>query len=300
LARELLAHGYTVHGVGLHLDPGPTLAGLAVHYTTLDLLDRDAVSALVAGLKPDVVIHLAALASPSQSWHDPLGTLTVNAGAQLALFDAIRSAEIDPAIVVVGSGEVYGAAAAVPTPEDAPFQPRNPYAVSKVAQDALAFQYHVAHGLRTIRLRPYNHIGPGQSDGYAIASFARQIAEAEAGRREPVMHVGNLAAQRDFTDVRDVVRAYRLAAEHGVAGEAYNVGSGVPRSVRAMLDGLLERARCRLRVEVDPARFQPLDTPVVACDAARLRAATGWRPDIPLAQTLDDILDDWRQRVRDA
>lgn len=265
----------------------------------MDLLDREAVDAWVQGIRPHAVVHLAALSSPARSWQDPAGTVATNVTAQVHLLEALRSQDQLDRVLVVTSGEVYGAAdpGHLPTTEDAPFRPRNPYAVSKVAQDASAYQYAVAWGLPVVRVRPFNHIGPGQSDGFVAAAFARQVAEAEAGLAPPLIRVGNLDAARDFSDVRDVVEAYRLLLAKGTPGEVYNVGSGVARPVRAILDGLLAMATVPLTVETDPDRMQPADVALMQCDATRLRQATGWAPAWSFEQTLAAVLEDWRGQV---
>ena len=216
--------------VGIGREPVSRYPRLLQHmaFRSADLLDAAAVAAMVADTTPDVVFHLAAQAHPPTSFRDPAGTLTANMLMQLNLFEGIRAARLDPVVLIVSTGEVYGAVRPddLPIDEDTPLRPLSPYAVSKVTQDMLAFQYWAAHGLRTIRVRPFNHTGPGQDDGYAPTAFARQIARIEAGLQEPVVRVGNLSARRDFTDVRDVVRGYRLAVERGEPGHVYNLGSG--------------------------------------------------------------------------
>jgi GDP-4-dehydro-6-deoxy-D-mannose reductase len=178
-------------------------------------------------------------------------------------------------------------------------EPINPYGVSKVVQDLLARQYHLSHGIDVIRARSFNHVGPRQSPLFVAANFARQVAEAEAGLREPVVRVGNLQAERDFTDVVDVVRAYALLMEKGRSGEAYNIGSGRPRSVQSLLDNLLELSSVQVRVEQDPARMRPSDAPVVYSDTTKLRAETGWEQTIPFKESLRRVLTYWRQVVRE-
>jgi GDP-4-dehydro-6-deoxy-D-mannose reductase len=259
-----------------------------------------AVQQVVRDIRPDLVFHLAAQAHVPTSFEDPAATLMTNIGMQLNLFEAIRAAGLDPVVLVVGTGEEYGAVHAdeIPITETVPLRPVNPYAVSKVAQDMLAHQYYAAHRLKTIRLRPFNHIGPRQSDGYAPTAFAHQIARIEAGLQPPVVRVGNLRAQRDFTDVRDIVRAYRLAVEHGEPGAVYNLGSGRPVAIQTILDTLLSLSPAQIDVQPDPHRMRPADVPVIACDATSFRQRTGWTPQISLQQTLRDVLDDWRSRVK--
>jgi GDP-4-dehydro-6-deoxy-D-mannose reductase len=300
LAEHLLAEtNWQVFGTAR--EPTLQLPALRerVQATQADLRDASAVHELIREVQPDVVFHLAAQAHLPTSFRDPAGTLTTNILMQLHLFEAIRAAAIDPVIVVVCTGEEYGAVQPdeQPVNENTPLRPVNPYAVSKVAQDMLAFQYFAAHKLKTIRMRPFNHSGPRQEDRYAITGFARQIARIEAGLQPPVVKVGNLQAQRDFTDVRDIVRAYRVAAEQGEPGAVYNLGSGQPVAIQTILDLLLSMSQVRIEVQTDPERMRPADVPLIACDAARFRQQTGWEPRISLDQMLRDILDDWRTRV---
>lgn len=264
-----------------------------------DLMDGEWAAHMVAEVRPEAIYHLAGLSSPAASFRDPAGTLSNNIIAQVNLFQAVLQAGLDPVIVVIGSGEEYGLVRAedVPVDEDTPLRPANPYAVSKVAQDFLALQYHYSHHLRTVRLRPFNHIGPRQALGFVTADFAWQLAQIEAGRRPPVIQVGNLSAQRDFTDVRDMVRAYFLAATHGEAGQVYNIGSDVGRCIEDILRTLIGLCRVPVQVEIDPQRLRPSDVPVLICNSTRFRQETGWEPRIPLEQTLADILDYWRKRI---
>lgn len=294
LARELRAQAdWAVVGLGRH----PVAADHAV--VVADLLDRERVAAIVGEIAPTHLFHLAAQSHVPTSHSDGGATLHNNIAAQVNLLDACRALAAPPRILVVGSGEEYGLVHPdeVPIDEDQPLRPTSPYAVSKVAQDLLGWQYFHAYGLPIVRVRPFNHLGPGQGDRFALAAFARQVAEAEAGLRPPVVRVGNLDARRDFLDVRDVVRAYRLAATRGVPGEVYNIASGVPIRIGDALDQLLALAGRPIVVEFDPARLRPSDLPVIAADTARLRAATGWEPAIPFAQSLRETLDWWRARV---
>lgn len=298
LCEHLLDSGWQLVGVGREAVSRYPRLQERMSFCSVDLLDATALGELVGETAPDTVFHLAAQAHPPTSFRDPAATLTANMLMQLNLFEAIRAAQLDPTVLVVSSGEVYGAVqpADLPIDEDTPLRPVSPYAVSKVTQDMLAYQYWAAHGLRTIRIRPFNHTGPGQDDGYAPPAFARQIARIEKGLQPPVVQVGNLSARRDFTDVRDVVRGYRLAVERGEPGQVYNLGAGRATSIQEILDGLLRHSQADIAVEIDPERMRPVDTPLIVCDARRLRERTGWQPVIPLAQTLSDLLDDWRQR----
>jgi GDP-4-dehydro-6-deoxy-D-mannose reductase len=250
--------------------------------------------------RPDVIFHLAALAVTGHSWQDPAATLQVNIGMQANILQAVVNLRLDCRILVVGSSEEYGAVAPdqLPIAEDTPFRPLNPYAVSKVAQDMLGLQYHLSHGLDTIRVRPFNHIGPRQGLGFVVPDFASQVARIEAGLQEPLLRVGNLAARRDFTDVRDVVRAYHLLALQGEPGEVYNVGSGESHAAQEVLDGLLARSKLPIQVDRDPGRMRPSDIPNVVCDYSKLHACTEWEPTLPFEESLADVLEEWRAQVR--
>lgn len=256
---------------------------------------------MVREVRPDLVFHLAAQASVPDSWRDPATTYTTNVLGQLGLIEAIlRLDDPKPRLLVVSSSEIYGAPIGpeeLPVLESNPLRPDSPYAVSKAAQDLMAYQYVRSHRLPIVRVRPFNHIGPGQNDAYVAGAFARQVAEVEAGVRKPVIRVGNLTAQRDFTDVRDIVRGYLLAVQHGAPGEVYNLASGRAIPVQHILDFYVSRSRAPLRVETDPARFRPVDVASVYGDSTKLRSLCGWTPSIPLETTLSDVLEYWRARV---
>ncbi len=249
--------------------------------------------------RPDVIFHLAAIAVTGRSWRDPATTLQVNVGMQVNILQAVVNLQLGCRVLVIGSSEEYGAVSPdqLPVDERVPFRPLNPYAVSKVAQDMLGLQYHLSHGVDVVRVRPFNHIGPRQRLGFVVPDFASQVARIEAGLQEGVMRVGNLEARRDFTDVRDVVRAYHLLALKGRSGEVYNIGSGEAHAIHEILDYLVAHSRVPIRVEPDPARMRPSDIPLVVCDYGRLHACTGWRPTIPFERSLDDVLAYWRERV---
>jgi GDP-4-dehydro-6-deoxy-D-mannose reductase len=277
---------------------GPA-AGLTV--VEADLNDPVATAGLVETVRPERIVHLAGQSSPQHSWLDPGGTLRTNVMGIVHLLDAARRQGLKPAVLVVGSAEEYGPAPAAELPlrEAGPLRPSSPYAVSKTAQAALAALYGPAGDMRVVVTRTFHHTGPGRGEAFAESSFARQIAEIEAGQRAPVIKVGNLEAVRDFADVRDVVRAYWLLVERAEAG-VYNVCSGRGRRIRELLDILLAASRQPVEVRVDPERLRPSDVPVQVGDPARLVAATGWQPEIPLETTLADLLDDWRARTREA
>jgi GDP-4-dehydro-6-deoxy-D-mannose reductase len=298
VGRHLIQHlthalpGIEVHGTTLH--PEAALPAMQAHQ--LDLRDEQAVQNLLEQAQPDSIYHLAAQASPRRSFEAPWETLENNIRVQLNLILACLSLNIKPRLLVISSAEVY-AAFDGPITEDTPFIPTSPYGVSKIAQDMLALQYYQSHRLPILRARPFNHIGPGQGQGFVAPDFAMQIARIEAGQQQPVLEVGNLAARRDFTDVRDVVRAYALIVERGQPGEVYNVASGSARSIQELLDTLLSHSTRQIEVRVNTARFLPIDVPVKQGDFSRLYHATGWQPAISFEQTLLDILNECRQRV---
>ncbi len=265
----------------------------------LDLREAEAVHALLAAHRPDAIIHLAAQSHVPTSYKDPWGTLENNIRGQLQLLEACVALELQPRFLVIGSGEAYGRDTpdAMPLREEHPLRPENPYSVSKVAQDVLGYQYFISYGIPVVRMRPFNHVGPGQSPRFVLPAFASQVARIEAGQQEPVLRVGNLSPARDFTDVRDVVRAYTLALLHGEPGEAYNVCSGTGRTIQSIVNRLLELARVPISVEIDPDRYRPADVPVIFGSAEKLHRATGWQPGIPFEQTVQNVLDEWRENV---
>ena len=269
-------------------------------YTEIDLKDSTAVLALLDRLRPQAIYHLAGQAFVPRSFSNPWETLENNIRGQVNLLQACYELKLACRILIVSSAEIYGRIhpADLPLREDAPLQPVNPYSVSKATQDLMALQYHLCYGLPILRARPFNHIGPGQSEHFVAAAFAMQIARIEQGLQEPIIRVGNLSAQRDFTDVRDIVRAYHLLMERGADGEAYNIASGKAYSIQTLLDTLLSYSSVQVKVEQDAARMRPVDTPLIIGDYSKLHTATAWQPLISFEDTLRDVLDDCRQRVR--
>ncbi len=264
----------------------------------IDLKDYAQVRDLLADCRPDAVYHLAAQAFVPRSFEAPWETLENNILSQLNITRACLELNLRPRILIVSSAEIYGQVSAdqLPLDENCAIRPTNPYSVSKVAQDMLGLQYHLSHGLPIMRARPFNHIGPGQNGRFVAPAFAMQIANIEEGRRRAVIKVGNLTAKRDFTDVRDIVRAYRLIIEKGRPGEAYNVASGMAYSIRRLLDILLGLSEIDIEVQVDPARLRPVDVPEIRGDSAKLRRDTGWKPSLTFEETLKDVLADCRRR----
>jgi GDP-4-dehydro-6-deoxy-D-mannose reductase len=262
----------------------------------VDLLDAAATGRALAQAEPEVVYHLAALASVAGSWERPGAALSENTLATLNLLEAVRAQAPDARVIVVGSGEIYGRPASLPVDEDAPLRPQNPYAVSKAAVDLLAAMYVDAHGLEIMRVRAFNHAGPRQSTDYVVASLTRQVAAGLVAGETPVRVVtGNPEPRRDFTDVRDVVLAYRQLAA-SAAPDAYNVCSGRATSVAELIALLREVTGREIAHEVDPARVRAHDVMEIRGSHDRLTAATGWEPQIPLATTLADTVAWWRER----
>ena len=300
LAEQLVAEtDFGVWGVSRGSHDHLSYLGDRATFVRGDLTERAFVDEVLEKAQPDLIFHLAAQADVVRSWEDPWGTFTTNVLAELTLLRALVDRDLDCRVLVVGSAEEYGDVpeADQPISEGTSLRPRTPYAVSKVAQDLLGYQFFASHGLAVVRVRPFNHLGPRQGEGFVAADFAKQIAEVEAGRRSPVVRVGNLSARRDFTDVRDIVRAYRLLLQKGLPGEAYNLGSGVARSIRELLHGILGHSSQEVAIEADPARARPSDVPLSVCDASKLREATDWWPRISFEDTLGDVLQDWRLRI---
>jgi GDP-4-dehydro-6-deoxy-D-mannose reductase len=264
----------------------------------VDLLDADGTRAAIAAARPDVVYHLAALAHVGRSWGDPGATLAQNQAMTLNVLEAIRTEAPGAMLVAVSSGEVYGPPASLPVDESAPLRPQNPYAVSKAAGDLLAGFYADAHGLRIARCRSFNHSGPGQPALYALASFARQVAAGLEAGDDPIRVVtGNPDARRDYTDVRDVVRAYRLLAAAGGSG-VVNVCSGRSASARELIAALGRAAGVEIDHVVDQALVRAHEVMEIRGSAARLHKLTGWQPEIPLEKTLADSVAWWRGEIR--
>lgn len=270
-----------------------------LHLVECELRDASSVLSMIEASQPEAIFHLAAQSFVPASWSAPHDTLTSNIAGQTNLFEAVRRAKVDPVIQIACSSEEYGLVLPdeVPITEDNPLRPLSPYAVSKVGQDFLGYQYFKSYGLRVIRTRGFNHTGPRRGDVFVTSNFAHQIASIEAGRKEPVIRVGNLEAVRDFTDVRDMVRAYWLAVTRGTPGAVYNIASGQGITIQELLDRLISLSQVEVRVEVDPDRLRPSDVEVLVGDAGKFRGDTGWEPEIPFDQTLSDTLQYWRDRL---
>jgi GDP-4-dehydro-6-deoxy-D-mannose reductase len=298
LLQHLQAQGDQVFGVGRPVD----CVGLpdVVRVFLTDLSDRAAVEAVIRDCRPEAVYHLAAQSSTSDSFADPWATVGNNLLAQLNLFEALVTANELARTLVVGSSDEYGAVRAdeIPTSEDVPLRPTTPYAVSKVGQDVMGYQYFAQHRLPVIRVRPFNHTGPGQDERFVIPSWAKQLAEMEAGVREPVLRVGNLHITRDFSDARDMVCAYRLALLAGAPGEVYNLGRGQSVRIADVVDQLIGLCRVPVQILVDPTLLRPSDVYRQEADTRKFTALTGWQPVIPWHTTLSETLNYWRARVQ--
>lgn len=264
-----------------------------------DLMDSHSLYTTIAEMKPDVIYHLAAQSFVPTSWGSPAITLEVNIVGSANLFEAVRRAGIDPVIQIACSSEEYGMVYPneVPIKETNPLRPLSPYAVSKVAMDYLGYQYFESYKLKIVRTRGFNHTGPRRGETFAESTFSKQIALIEKGKQEPVISVGNLEAERDYTDVRDMVRAYTLAVEKCDPGEVYNICTGKAFQMKAVLDTLLSFSDVKVEIKQDPARMRPSDVPILIGDNSKFVAKTGWKPEIPFEKTLRDLLDYWRARV---
>lgn len=264
-----------------------------------DLKDIVSLKKCLEEIKPDRIFHLAAQSFVPFSWRCPAETFSINAIGQINLFEAILGLNLSPRIQIAGSSEEYGLVNAdeIPMKETNPLRPLSPYAVSKVAQDLLAYQYFKSYDLWTVRTRGFNHTGPRRGEVFICSNFSKQIVEIEKGKRKPVIYVGNLEAKRDFTDVRDIVRGYWLCLEKGEKGDVYNIGSGKPYSMKEILDLLLSMSKVNVEVKVDPSRLRPSDVPILMADNTKFTKITGWKPKIPLKQSLRDLLEYWRERT---
>lgn len=267
----------------------------------LDILRQEDISALLECVKPDVIFHLAAQSSVALSWKNPRLTAMINVEGCIDLLEAVRNIkDFQPKILLIGSGEEYGylPEGVSLVSENTPINPGNPYAATKAAQNMLGTLYARSYGMDIVMVRAFNHIGKGQLPQFVAADFCRQAAEIKAGIRENIIRTGNLSAKRDFTDVRDVVRAYGLLALHGKSGETYNVGSGKSISIEELLREIIALSGCDIRHETDPARMRPSDIPEIRADIAKLQRDTGWTPEIPLSDTLREMIDHAGKELR--
>lgn len=294
--------GIEVHGIQRWRSKTDNIDHLKSRIRLLECDLRDASSVLhaIETIRPDRIFHLAAQSFVPASWSAPAETLSTNLIGQLNIFEAVRKVGLSPRIQIAGSSEEYGLVLPdeVPMTENNLLRPLSPYAVSKVAQDFLGYQYHMSYEMFIVRTRGFNHTGPRRGDVFAESNFAMQIARIEAGLQEPIIRVGNLEAQRDYTDVRDMVEAYWLSLEKGKAGEVYNIASGKTWSIQKTLDMLLSHSSIKVKIMQDPERMRPSDVQILLGDNTKFVQATGWKPQIPFETTLKDLLDYWREKTK--
>ncbi len=290
-----------VFGIKRWRSPMENIAHLAgrLNLVETDLTDYHSVYGMLKEVRPDLIFHLAAQSFVPTSWNSPAATFETNVVGQIHIFEAVRSLSLDPSIQIACSSEEYGLVHPEETPmtEANPLRPLSPYAVSKIAQDYLGYQYFQSYGLKVVRTRGFNHTGPRRGDVFVVANFAKQLARIKGGLAEPVIRVGNLDAMRDFTDVRDMVRAYWLAATRGKPGEVYNIASGEAIVIKDLLDRLIELTEVEVEIQEDPERMRPSDVEILIGDSSKFRNDTGWKPEIPFEQTLRDTVDYWRERI---
>jgi GDP-4-dehydro-6-deoxy-D-mannose reductase len=300
LAELLLRTGEEVFGICL---PGESLENIRhikkeVHLTDCDITDFDRLSSVVSRINPDEVYHLAAFSAVGKSFSQPLSVIETNFRGTLHLLEILRNSRRKPRILIIGSSDMYGRVKPkdIPITEEKSLLPVSPYGSSKAACDLLAYQFFQSYGVQAIRARAFNHAGPRQGLGFVVPDFASQIAKIEAGILPPVIKVGNLSSRRDISDVRDVVRAYRLLMKKGKAGEAYNICSGKAQSIKRVLKTLISLSKKKIREKTDEKKNRPAEIPVLAGDHSKIRRTTGWKPKIPIQTTLTDTLNFWRRK----
>lgn len=301
LAEFLLSQKYEVYGLIRPRSKTDYIESIIhkLHLEDADILDTHSLYATISRIKPDYIFHLAAQSFVPTSWISPSVTLETNIVGSANLFEAVRQVAIDPVIQIACSSEEYGLVHPdeLPIKETNPLRPLSPYAVSKLAMDYLGYQYYQSYKIRIVRTRGFNHTGPRRGDTFAESNFAKQIAMIEKGKQEPVIHVGNLTASRDYSDVRDMVKGYLAAAEKCDPGDVYNICSGTTIKIGDMLNILLSFSKTKVTIRPDQSRMRPSDVPVLLGDNSKFVAKTGWKPEIPFKKTMEDLLNYWRARV---
>ncbi|OIO38248.1 MAG: GDP-mannose 4,6-dehydratase [Candidatus Omnitrophica bacterium CG07_land_8_20_14_0_80_50_8] len=294
--KDVQIHGIA-RGAGEKRRRSKTAGKVFIH--NCDLRDASSVDRILKKVRPDWVFHLAAQSFVPRSWENPAQTLTNNTIGQLNLLESLKTLKIRPRVHIAGSSEEYGKVdpSEIPMKETNPLRPLSPYGVSKVTQDLLAYQYYQSFHMDLVRTRAFSHTGPGQTDVFVASNFAKQIARIEAGKQSAVIHVGNLEAVRDFTDVRDMVRAYWLALEKGKAGEVYNICSEAGHPIKEIVAIYLKACALRVKVKEDPSRIRPSDVPILVGDGRKFFKQTGWTPRILFKETLLDLLNYWRKKI---
>lgn len=302
LSEFLLGKGMEVYGIKRWRSKTDNIEHIIddLHLIEADMRDGHSLMEAFKEAKPDYVFHLAAQSFVPASWRSPADTMETNAVGTINLLEAIQNTHQDPTIQIAGSSEEYGLVYPdeVPIKETNPLRPLSPYGVSKVAADKLGFQYHRSFGMKIVVTRSFNHTGPRRGEVFVTSNFSKQIAQIEKGMKEPKIKVGNLDAQRDFSDVRDIVRAYWMAVDKGEPGECYNLCSGEPRVIRDVLNLLIKLSKNDdIKTEDDPTRMRPSDVQILHGDCTKFKERTGWEPEIPFEKTMGDLLDFWRVKV---
>ncbi len=301
LAELLLQEKVEVHGIQRWRSKSDNINQIRdkIVFHEADLLDAHSLYKVIDEVRPSYIFHLAAQSYVQSSWASPSNTLEVNIIGTVHLFEAVRNSNLDIPIQIACSSEEYGKVLKdeLPINENNPLRPLSPYAVSKLAMDYLGYQYFESYGLKVIRTRGFNHTGPRRGDVFSESTFAKQIAEIEKGRHEPVVYVGNLDAVRDYTDVRDMVKAYYIAVEKCDPGEAYNIATGVGWKIKDVLNLLLSMSKVKIKIVPDKDRMRPSDVEVLIGDSSKFRKKTGWKPEIPFEKTMEDLLNYWREKV---
>ena len=301
LAELLLRESVDVHGIQRWRSKTENMEDIKdkVKIEEADLLDAHSLYSVIDKIKPDYIFHLAAQSFVQSSWASPTQTLEVNIIGTAHLFEAVRKTDLPITIQIACSSEEYGKVLPneVPIKETNPLRPLSPYAVSKLAMDYLGYQYHESYNMNIIRTRGFNHTGPRRGEVFAESSFAKQIAEIEKGKREPVVHVGNLEAQRDYTDVRDMVRAYYLSVQKCEPGEVYNIATGTAWRINDVLKLLISMSKVKVEIKSDPARMRPSDVEILIGNNSKFVKQTGWQPEIRFEKTMEDLLNYWRENV---
>lgn len=301
LAELLLKEGFEVYGTTRPRSKTENIDHIKgkLKLQDADLLDSHSLYAILSDIKPDFVFHLAAQSFVQSSWASPATTIEMNVVGSVHLFEAVRRAKINPVIQIACSSEEYGLVLPneIPVKETNPLRPLSPYAVSKVAMDYLGYQYYQSYRMKIVRTRGFNHTGPRRGEVFATSNFAKQLAEIEKGKKEPIIEVGNLEAERDWTDVRDMVKAYLLSVQKCEYGEVYNICSEKAVKVSDVLDLLLSQSKVKVKIVQDSSRLRPSDVPILLGNCAKFRKATGWKPAIPFEKTMKDLLNYWRERT---
>lgn len=292
LSNEFKKNDYKVYGADLNIGNFDD----KIQLFKLDILDKNNVLEVIKNVSPDCIINLAAISSVRLSWEIPQKTIDVNINGTINILESIKELNLKTRLLLIGSSEQYGDIDYTrPVSEEEELNALNPYGISKATQEKIAKLYSRAYGIDVMMVRAFNHIGPGQGKEFVVPDFVSQIVEIENGILEPIIKVGNLSAERDFTDVRDIVNAYRLILENGNNGEVYNVGSGKAISIREILDIIVDKSRTKVKIEIDKNKFRPIDTPKIECNNNKLKNETGWNIKYSIEESIEDIIEYWRE-----